>query len=61
MKHSSGVAWELYVRPILCSSIGLASLVVNDFGRETPHTAEFSLKSLAIKIVSLKLPHTEDF
>ena len=77
MNHSSGAAWELNFRQILCSSIGLASHVVHDFCRETPHTADFSLvscdqkrisnmldlktQSLAIKIVSLKLPQTADF
>ena len=43
VKHSSRAAWELYFRPILCSSIGLASHVVHDFCRETPHTADFCL------------------
>ena len=43
VKQSSRAALELYFRPILCSSIGLASHVVHDFCRETPHTADFCL------------------
>ena len=49
VRHSSGAAWELYFRPILCSSIGVASHVVHNFCRETPHTADFCLQPLAIR------------
>ena len=43
VKHCSRAAWELYFRPILCSSIGFASHVVHDFSRESPHTTDLCL------------------
>ena len=77
MKHSSGAAWRLYFRPILCSCIGLVSHVVHDFvakhrtqqilslvsydQKQIPNMLDLKTQSLAIKIVNLKLPHRAEF